>query len=107
MTLTDVHAVEQNELVTDLGIEKGTVSKAVKQLAEDGYIRRETRRKDKRVHILRPTHKAFYLRQQIDELHHMIEKILLDDYLPGTSDIKTAVPQLEQIYPLYNYTKRS
>lgn len=87
MALTDAHAVEQNELVTELGIKKGTISKAAKQLAVDGYIRREARRKDKRVHILRPTYKAFYVRQQIDALHHMIEKILLDDYLPGASEL--------------------
>lgn len=41
MALTDAHAVEQNELVTELGIKKGTISKAPKQLAVDGYIRRE------------------------------------------------------------------
>ncbi len=65
---------------------KGTVSKAVKQLEADGYVRIERRRRDKRIRVLRPTHKAYYLSQQIQRLHHMIEDTLLEDYLYRTAE---------------------
>ena len=87
LALTTNHGMEQHKLVNDLYLRKGTVSKAVKQLVVDGYIRIESRRRDKRIHVLRPTHKAYYFSQQIQSLYHMVEEILLEDYLVGASEL--------------------
>lgn len=86
LALTTENMTEQHELADKICLGKGTVSKVVKQLEADGYIQIERRRKDKRIRVLRPTHKAYYLSQQIQSLHHMMEEILLGDYLAGISE---------------------
>lgn len=86
LALTASHGMEQHELASTICLKKGTVSKAVKQLVTDGYIRIESRRRDKRVHVLCPTHKAYHLSQQIQSLHHMMEETLLEDYLLRTAE---------------------
>ena len=87
LSLTTEKVKEQHELVNALGLRKGTISKAVEQLVANGYIKIERQRGDKRIRALRPTHKAYYLSKQIRSLHHMIEEILLEDCLAGTSEL--------------------
>ena len=87
LSLTTEKVKEQHELVNALGLRKGTISKAVEQLVANGYIEIERQRGDKRIRVLRPTHKAYYLSKQIRSLHHMIEEILLEDCLAGTSEL--------------------
>ena len=86
LALTTTQGMEQHKLADMICLGKGTVSKAVKQLEADGYIRIKRRRKDKRIRVLCPTHKAYYLSQQIRCLHHMVEETLLEDYLAGASE---------------------
>jgi len=86
LSLTTEKVCEQHKVAEMICLGKGTVSKVVKQLEADGYIQIERRRKDKRIRVLRPTHKAYYLSQQIQGLHHMMEEILLGDYLAGISE---------------------
>lgn len=86
LALTTEKVCEQHKVAEMICLGKGTVSKVVKQLEADGYIQIERRRKDKRIRVLRPTHKAYYLSQQIQGLHHMMEEILLGDYLAGISE---------------------
>ena len=86
LALTTEKVCEQHKVAEMICLGKGTVSKVVKQLEADGYIQIERRRKDKRIRVLRPTHKAYYLSQQIQSLHHMMEEILLGDYLAGISE---------------------
>ena len=87
LSLTTEKVKEQHELVNTLSLRKGTISKEIEQLVANGYIKIERQRGDKRIRVLRPTHKAYYLSKQIQSLHHMIEEILLEDCLAGTSEL--------------------
>lgn len=87
LALTTEKVWEQHKVAEMICLGKGTVSKAVKQLVTDGYIQIERRRRDKRIRVLCPTHKAYYLSQQIQGLHHMAEEALLEDYLVEMKDV--------------------
>ena len=75
MVLLDARKISQSELADELGVGKSAVSKVSNKLLELGYAERRRRRKDKRLHVLCPTQKAFQLNQQLCALQEQLESV--------------------------------
>lgn len=83
MVLLDAHKISQSELADALGVGKSAVSKVSSKLLELGYAERRRRRKDKRLHMLCPTQKAYQISPRLLDLHEQLEEVLFNDFQEG------------------------
>jgi len=87
--------ITQDGISASAGIDKGTVAHTVKQLEDNGFIRRETDQKDKRVNHIYATEEGLKYEEKvfqiIKELHNVLYKGLSE------SDIELAISLLEHM----------
>lgn len=69
--------LSQEQLASLLRIDKGSVARTVKQLVQDGYLRREVCPRDRRQYQLYPTEKAWEAHAHIGEITRQWEQRLV------------------------------
>lgn len=83
--------ISQENLSELLNIDKGTTARAMKKLQDQGYIVRETDRKDRRVYRIMPTFKALQIKKEIfnilDEWNKKITENLTQEEIENTLSI--------------------
>jgi DNA-binding MarR family transcriptional regulator len=79
--------MSQEELASELRIDKGSVAKTIKQLESKNYVKRKTSSKDRRQYQVYPTELAKSIYPTIVEINTNYEHHLTKNLTPIESDV--------------------
>lgn len=71
--------LSQEDLASYLQLNKGSVAKGIRNLVQEGYIRREPNEQDRRAYCLFPTEKANQIISEVELALHRFNEILTAD----------------------------
>jgi DNA-binding MarR family transcriptional regulator len=95
MSLYEMEGRSQDSLALSRGFDKTMIAKSVVRLEEEGFVRRQTDKGDKRVKRLYLTEKSLTLRYEMEKIGHRMNEFLLRDF--GTEESALAMKMLRKI----------
>lgn len=83
--------ISQESLVEALGLDKGTTARAILNLSEKGYIKREIDPDDRRSYRIYLTEKAFQAQPRIDDTIRKFNEIIMSGFSESDREIASQI----------------